>query len=111
MLSKKQQVDFVLHISTLIHINDSLIDPETFEDIIKSFVLAEQSEKSLDWDAFLTILLDFAIFTFPLQSLTMSHLFDTIAEFEPVKHTSQIIFFYFMQFTPSISGMAVRYCF
>jgi hypothetical protein len=28
-----------------------------------------------------------------------------------VKHTSQIIFFYFMQFTPSISGMAVRYCF
>jgi hypothetical protein len=69
-----------------------LIDAQTFEDVQKSFVLTEQSEESFDWDAFLTILLDFGIFVLSLQSLTMSYLFDTITEFEQGKNTSQIVF-------------------
>jgi hypothetical protein len=84
-------MDFVFHISTLIHMGDSLIDAETFEDVLKSFVLTEQSEESFDWDAFLKILLDFCIFALLLQSLTISYLFDTITEFEQAKNASQIV--------------------
>jgi hypothetical protein len=104
-------MDFVFHISTLIHMGDSLIDAETFEDVLKSFVLTEQSEESFDWDAFLTILLDFCIFVLSLQSLTILYLFDTITEFEQAKNTSQIVFLLPYAIHIIDFGMATRYHF